>query len=158
MPELGTDCDLTLTHPLVNQGLPSGFLLDPDPAPDGKAIRIVREACSDGTRVTVRFELLLADRQLNPDGSTTTSTRAERYALLLAYLQQQTDIQVDCALGSLVNLGALGYAASERHGVSRTVVRVSLSNAGIYYPPVPSELLNQSLWDGLMRWQQAYWR
>lgn len=158
MPVLGTDCDLTLTHPLVNQGQPFGFLLAPAAALDGKNIRIVREVCSNETRMTVRFELLLADQQLSPDGHLSQIMRADRYDVLLQFMQQHEGIELDCALGSLINLGALGYSASERHYSSHTLVRIALSNAGAYFAPVPAETLNQSLWDGFLTWQQAYWR
>lgn len=164
MPELGGDCDLILTHALVNQGMPSGFMLEAQSTRLGKAVRISREVISDerlapgGTRVTVRCDLLLADQQLNPDGSPRQTSRLADYALLLAYLAQREGITLQCSAGIIANLGALGFAAVERHGDAHSLVHIALNNAGYYFPPADPERFNQSVWDGLLSWDAAYWR
>ncbi len=164
MPTLGTDCHITLTHPLVNGGAPYGFLLDPHSRRRPAGVMISREVVSDdllipgGVRINASFDVLLADLLINPDGSTHTASRLQDYARLLEYLDQQEEIALETEAGTLVNLGALGYAAVEKHGEGCSLVRVSLTNAGYYFPPVNAELLNLSVWDGTLNWTGAYWR
>lgn len=164
MPTLGTDCHITLTHPLVNSGSPYGFLLDPHSHRRPPGVMISREVVSDdllipgGVRISVSFDVLMADLQVNPDGSAHTAGRMVDYARLLEYLDQADGLDLETTAGTLVNLGALGYAAVEKHGESCSLVRVSLTNAGYYFPPVSAEVLNLSVWDGTLNWTGAYWR
>lgn len=160
MNHIGNDCHITLKHPGINEGIACGFVLDPDSNfPEGFAIK--REVFSELTipmKVWVYFDVLLADNLINPDGSRHDETRQEMYALLMQFLQQQHDIQFGFGLGAIVGLGAIEYAATEKHYASYSTVRVHLTNAGGYFGVIDGTRFNLSFWDGNLSWETGYWR
>lgn len=161
MPTIGQDCHITLSHPLVNGRAAYGFLLNEEPGESTRpgGVQITRQVLSDGsTLVWVLFDILLADRALNPDGSAHAKTRAQDYAVLLQYLAQLSDIAVQTPVGTILNLFAVGYTADERHMPYSSLIKCQLNNYGIYWPPVDPDTLAQSLWDGALTWSTSYWR
>ena len=159
MPTPGADCHITLAHPLVNAGDPYGFILDQERPTRPGGIAIKRQIASDGSqRVWVYFDILLADDLLNPNGSRHTKSRGEMYARWLEYMAQPGGLALGSALGVLLNLGALGWTAEERHIPDRSLLLCQLNNAGVYWPPVDPILLANSVWDGTLTWASSYWR
>jgi hypothetical protein len=158
--EIGKDCHVTLMHPQVNDGRPYGFVLDPQSRyPNGLAIR--REVFDGLTlpmKVWVYFDVLLADDLRNPDGSQHQPARAEMYAMLTAFLAKTKGLQLAFGLGAIVDLGALEYAATEKHYAGYSTVRVHLTNAGGYAGVIDQTRFNLSLWDGALTWETSYWR
>lgn len=159
MSALGSDCHITLTHPLVNGGKPYGFILDCTRSTHPGGISITREVSSDGSAlIWVYFDILLADDLLNPDGSRHAESRGEMYAAWLEYMAQREGLELECALGTLLNLGALGFTAEERHLPTESLLLCQVNNAGVYWPPVDAATLALSIWDGTLNWNGAYWR
>lgn len=160
MPTIGEDCHITLAHPLVNGGSAYGFLVSEEAGgsrPGG--VQITRQVLSDGnTLVWVLFDIVMADHALNPDGSPHAKTRAQDYAMLLQYLAQRSDINLQTPVGTIVNLFAVGYTADERHLPYSSIIKCQLNNYGIYWPPVDPDLLAQSFWDSALTWATSYWR
>ncbi len=160
MPNIGVDCHLTLTHDTVNLGDGYGFILDPaSHYPEGIAIK--REVFTDTSqpmKVWVYFDVLLADGLLNPDGSLHAQTRMEMYQTLVQYLGKQEGIQLAFGLGAITGLGAIEYAATEKHYRDHSVIRVQLTNVGAYYGVIDEEDFNNSVWDGALTWSTSYWR
>lgn len=159
MPTIGTDCHITLAHAAIDGGAAYGFLVNISHKIYPEGVRINREVISSGvTRVWLYFDVLLADDLLNPDGSIHAQTRAQMYSKLLQFLAMPAGIEVATPVGTLANLGALGFTADERHLPLSSLVKVQLNNAGYYWPPVAPELLAQSVWDGVLTWDTSYWR
>ena len=160
MPTIGTDCHVTLTHPNVNGGTAYGFVLDPNSNyPEGLAIK--REVFSELTlpmKVWVYFDVVLADDLINPDGSQHTETRAGMYGKLVEYLGKQEDVQITFSMGTVVGLGAIEYAATEKHYAEYSTVRVHLTNMGSYFGVIDEGAYNNSVWDGTLTWETSYWR
>jgi hypothetical protein len=160
MATVGTDCHLTLQHNDVNGGAAYGFLLDPGSRyPEGIAIK--REIYSEETdpnKLWVYFDILLADDLINPDGSAHGVTRAAMYAKLVEFLGKQSDITLSFGLGAIISLGALEYAATEKHYPSFSVIRVQLTNVDSYYGVIDETVLYASVWDGTLTWETSYWR
>ena len=48
LPIIGTDCDITLTHPDVHDGDPFGFILTPDPNHGRSGVSVQREVTPNG--------------------------------------------------------------------------------------------------------------
>lgn len=165
MPVIGKDCHLTLCHPAVNEGQPFGFVLAPEGGSHPQGVLVTREAFSDEAaalggemRVWVEFDVVLGDSLALPDGSFSTARRAELYLLLMKYLSQKEGICLETAVGTFVNLGALGYTARENHFADRSLVSCQLNNVGVYFPPADPAVLSASIWDGLLGWDSAIWR
>jgi hypothetical protein len=159
MASLGQDCHIKLRHTDVNGGEAAGFLVDTRHKLIPEGVRINRQVISDGTTaVWVYFDVVLADDLLNPDGSLHAETRSQMYSRLLQYLAQQAGIELETLVGTLTNLGALGFTADERHTPGRSIIKVQLNNAGYYWPPVNPELLALSVWSGTLTWGSGYWR
>ena len=160
MPNIGKDCHLTLSHADLNHGDACGFLLDPGSHwPEGIVIK--REVYTESDRpmkIWVYFDLLLADGMVNPDGSLHEQTRAEMYTRLVEYLGKQSGLQLGFALGVITDLGAIEYAAAEKHYAGYTAVRVQLTNVGVYFGVIDEEDFNNSIWDGPLTWETSYWR
>ena len=160
MATIGSDCHLTLRHDAVNGGAPSGFILDPlSHFPEGLAIK--REVFSDEAqpmKLWLYFDVLLADDLVNPDGSLHAESRAGMYARLIDYLAQQEGITLTFSLGAITSLGALEYAATEKHYPGYSVMRVQLTNVGRYYGVIDEAALLASRWDGTLTWESSYWR
>lgn len=158
-PVIGQDCHIKLSHAGIDAGAPYGFLVDERHKVYPEGVRINRETVSGGlVTVWVHADVVLADDLLNPDGTRHSATRAEMYAKLLEFLDQDSGIEMETPVGTLVNLGALGFTADERHLPRHSIVKLQLNNAGTYYPPVDADLLALSVWDGTLTWADSYWR
>lgn len=157
---IGSDCHITLAHPEVNGGEPYGFVLDPaSHYPEGLAVkREVFSGLTQPMKVWVYFDVLLADHLINPDGSLHQAGRQEMYAALAAYLEKTSGLRFGFGLGVIVELGALEYAATEKHYADYSAVRVHLTNLGGYSGIVDDARYQLSLWDGSLTWENSYWR
>ncbi|MCE5208274.1 MAG: hypothetical protein LLG42_08180 [Chloroflexi bacterium] len=157
---IGSNCHITLRHPDINGGEAYGFVLDPaSHYPEGLAIK--REVFTGLTipmKVWVYFDVLLADDLINPDGSRHEANRQEMYTMLMAYLGKLKDIQFGFGLGAIVGLGAIEYAATEKHYAGYSTIRVHLTNAGGYQGVIDESRFNLSFWDGDLTWETGYWR
>jgi hypothetical protein len=111
-----------------------------------------------GVTIWIYFDALLADSLLTPAGGFSTLTRAAQYALLMEYLQETEGITLQTVIGTFVNLGAVGFTAHEYHTPGYSLVKASLTNAGVYFPPVDPAMLTLSVWDGSLTWETSYWR
>ncbi len=159
MPTLGADCHIKLSHPDIDGGAEYGFIVDTQGKTRPGGISIQKEVFSDGTtRVWVYFDVLLADRLVNPDGSWHSASRAEMYVRLLQYLGKTSGLVLESPVGSLVNLGAIGFTAEEHHLPESSLMHCQVNNAGVYWPPVTPQQLTLSVWDGTLTWQTSYWR
>ena len=158
-PVLHQNCHLILQHPAINSGEDCGFLLREDPAQPGGVVSVQRERSSDGaSEVRVFFEVLLADGLLTPQGDACPWTRAQMYALLLAFLDQCEGIRLTCAAGVFEDLGAIGHSATALHSVHESRVACQLNHNGVYFPPVPLVDYQAALWDGERTWGASWWR
>ncbi len=157
---IGSNCHITLAHPDVNNGEPFGFVLDPaSHYPEGLAIkREVYSGLAQPMKVWVYFDILLADRLVNPDGSLHQTGRLEMYAMLTAFLGKSSGLRFGFGLGSIVELGALEYAATEKHYADVSAVRVQLTNLSGYAGVINETRYQLSLWDGSLIWESSYWR
>jgi len=156
---IGTNCHIRLTHADINGGDPYGFVLDHDNKIDGPPVTVQRQIDSDAnTVIKVYFNVLLGDDLINPDGSQHAASKADMYAMLTAFLAKESGLSLDSVIGSYSNIGATGHCATEYHYGGRSVVACQLNNAGVYYPPVPSDQLYNSVWDGTLTWASSYWR
>jgi hypothetical protein len=108
--------------------------------------------------VRVFFDILLADALVTPSGAFSPWTRAESYTWLLEFLAQAEGITFTAGMGVLSNLGALGHSATELHTAAASRISCQLSCAGAYFPPVPLEIYQSSLWDGTLGWGEGVWR
>jgi hypothetical protein len=165
MPKIGEDCDLTLTHPDVNSGVPYGFVLTPDPANKTSAVSIQREISAEGViTVYIFFTLILADFMNNPDGSPHSDSRALMYSMLLNYLSQTSGLTIGTFMGSWLGIGPLGHSATELHLPDASFISVKLYNATTYHPPVTEDLFLNSLWsadpaaEDALTWETSLWR
>ena len=171
MPTIGQDCHIILTHPQVNNGQPYGFLVTPDGGIRPGGVSITHEVDSFGrTRLYIYFDILLADRAINPNGSPRAGiTRQSDYALIMAYLSKMDSINLTTPIGSFLNLGAVGWTADERHMPDHSVMKCQINNVGVYWPPVPPDLLAQCVWGQVidenhnqavvsLNWGNSYWR
>jgi len=111
-----------------------------------------------GVTIWIYFDALLADSLLTPAGGLFPDTRSEQYALLSAYLQETEGITLQTAIGTFVNLGAVGFTSHEYHTPACSLVKACLTNAGVYFPPVDPAMLTLSVWDGSLTWETSYWR
>ena len=67
---IGKDCHIILSHPEIDDGEGYGFLLAEDQGIKNGGVQITREVDSGGTtRLWLHFDVLLADRAVNPDGT-----------------------------------------------------------------------------------------
>jgi hypothetical protein len=158
---LGVNCHLTLQHDSVNLGAPYGFILHPDSANEksGPAVSIQKSIDSDGgIIVRVFFSVLLADGLVNPDGSRHADSRADMYAMILAYLAEDNNLTLTCPAGIVSNLCSLGHVSTEHHYGDHSLIICQLTDLAVYYPPAPPALFNISVWDGTLTWSTSYWR
>lgn len=159
MPTVGQDCHVSLSHAAINGGAACGFLLEAESEKRAPSVVVQRETDSDGVmHVRVFFTVLLADGQLNPDGSPHTPTRSQEYAALLRYLEQSAGVALQDSFGVFSNLGALGYCASEAHYPLHGAVTCQFNNSGPYFAPADPAAFNASLWDGGQSWANSFWR
>jgi len=156
---LGRDCHIILAHPEIDDGEGYGFLLSEDQGIKSGGVQMTREVDSGGTtRLWLHFDVLLADRSINPDGSLRSQTRAQDYAKLCQYLSKQGGVSITSPAGTLFSLGAVGWTADERHLPGYALIKCQFNNVGIYWPPVDPEVIVLSVWDGILTWASAYWR
>jgi hypothetical protein len=150
----------------VNGGDPYGFILTPDPTYGRSGVSIQREIIPDTgeTSIFIFFSILLADDLSNPDGSDHTQTRAEMYAMLLDYLEQSSELCIETVLGTWLGIGTIGHSATELHLIKGSMISMKLANISDYRPPVDSDTVFYSIWQGspltddALTWETSVWR
>ena len=160
MPTIGTDCHITLEHANVNGGAAFGFVLAAE-SNLKEGVYVKREVFTDDLlpmKVWTFFDVILADDLLNPDNTAHEESKNTMYLMLMDFLDEQEDIILSFVGGSLTSLGAIEFAASEKHYPGYTIVRVQLTNLGEYFGLVITERYDLSLWDGTLTWETSYWR
>jgi hypothetical protein len=162
---LGENCDLILSHPSVNSGVPMGFVLTPDPTNKTSAVSIQREITAEGvTSIYIFFTIILADDLKNPDGSDHADGRAIMYSYLLNYLSQSSGLSVGTVMGTWLGIGPLGHSATELHLVNASFISIKLFNVTTYHPPISDTLFLNSLWSAspadpdALTWETSLWR
>lgn len=164
-PQIGIDCDIILSHPLVNGGAPYGFVLSPDPQKAGSAFSIQRNLSAEGETFIFLFAtILLADDLKNPDGSEHTDSKQTMYAMLLDFLSHTDEITITTFDGSFLGLGQIGHTSTEMHLVDATYISLKFANLSAYHPPIASSLLFGSIWQDApppvdaLTWETSVWR
>ncbi len=158
-PILGKDCPIILAHHELDGGEGYGFLLAEDQGIKSGGVQMTREVDSGGsTRLWLHFDVLLAERALNPDGSLRAQSRAQDYAKLCQFLDKRGEVAITSPAGTLLSLGAVGWTADERHLPGFALIKCQFNNTGVYWPPVDPDLILLSTWDGSLTWSSAYWR
>jgi len=161
LPVIGTDCDITFTHPDVNSGAPYGFILAVDPSVRGGSISIQRSVDADTRVVSIRLLLtvLLADDLKNPDGSEHGDDRFTMYAKLIEYLAKLDGLTIETVLGIWTGLAPLGFSATELHQVKLSHIACQFDNISTYHPPITSPSFSISKWnEPTLSWATSYWR
>jgi hypothetical protein len=161
LPIIGTDCDITLTHPSVNGGAPYGFILAADPSVRGGAISIQRSVDTLTGVISIRLVMtvLMADDLKNPNGSVHGVTRAVMYDKMIAYLATTDGLAIDTVMGTWLGLAPLGFSVTEMHQVKVSHIACQFDNISLYHPPISYNLVASSLWDGpTLTWASSYWR
>ena len=164
-PIIGTNCDIVLVHPLVNDGNPYGFVLSPDPQKSGSAFSVQRSIDAEGaTHIFLFATILLADDLKNPDGSEHADDKQTMYAMLLDFLDQSDEFSVDTFDGTFLGLGQLGHTSTELHLVDATYISIKFANLTAYHPPINSALFFGSIWQDspptltAFTWESSVWR
>lgn len=165
MTTIGTDCDLVLIHPDVNDGDPYGFVIAPDASNRGSSISIQRELNDeDEVQIYIFFTILLADELKNPDGSMHAVDRETMYNMLLNYLAQTEGLSIGTFMGTWLGVGPMGHSATELHLVDGSYISCKLTNISAYHPPVDSDIFFGSVWqadipeDSALTWDSSLWR
>ena len=165
MTTIGTDCDLVLIHPDVNDGDPYGFVIAPDASNRGSSISIQRELNDeDEVQIYIFFTILLADELKNPDGSMHAVDRETMYNMLLNYLAQTEGLSIGTFMGTWLGVGPMGHSATELHLVDGSYISCKLTNISAYHPPVDSDIFFGSEWqadipeDSALTWDSSLWR
>ena len=165
MTTIGTDCDITLVHPDVNDGDPYGFVLSPDASNRGSSVSIQREVDEDGDiQVYIFFTIILADELKNPDGSMHADDRDSMYAMLLDFLEQTKGLSIGTVMGTWLGIGPMGHSATELHLTDGSYISCKMTNISAYRPPIDSDLFFGSLWQdyspasGAFTWNSSVWR
>jgi hypothetical protein len=154
----GVNCHVTLSHPDIDAGVPYGFLVVVDDQTKGEGIQFTRNVISPTlTEVWISFDVICADRMINPDGSFHTDTRAQMYAKLSQFLAKTSGLILTTFLTSYIDLGSIGFTADERHKPTHSIIKCSFNNTGFYWP-VDAEATLLSVWDGTLTWNTSYWR
>ena len=164
----GMDCNIALSHPSINNGVPCGFLLD-DSKEAGPAVSIQREAVrqDDGSYLDNQkyfFTVILADKLPNPNGSTHLEDAAAMYEMLMQYLSQHSSLALLTPSGTFSGLYASGHYATEVHYPDISLVTVQMSSSGTSFDPVDvtrfiqSEWVDEAVYAGEMTWSNTYWR
>lgn len=160
-PIIGTDCDITFTHPLVNSGAPYGFILAVDPSVRGGSISVQRSVDSLTSEISIRLLLtvLLADDLKNPDGSEHSDSRSTMYTMLMDYLARIDGLSITTVMGTWTGLAPLGFSATELHQVKLSHVACQFDNISVYHPPITSPSFSISKWnEPTLSWATSYWR
>jgi len=160
MPTIGTDCDITLTHPQLNSGDPYGFLIAYDPTVRGNNISVQRQLVDDEISIRIFFTIILADDLKNHDGSEHSADRQTMYNKLLEYLAITEGLSVDTVIGVFAGMGATGFSGTELHQPEVTHVSLQFNNITLYHPPIDSDLFFASVWNGDgIKWEDnMIWR
>ncbi len=173
MAVIGTDCDVTLHHPLVNNGQPVGFMLYRDRSPQtrehGPAVQIHYEAYTDALGQTgdVRhlwFTVFFAPAALTPGGGPPELPARVARQYLLDIVTQHSDITLTTPLGILTGLSTAGNVLIEKVWADSQAVTVHLSTHSTRFTPVDSARYGDSFWvDGetytsMLTWENSYWR
>ena len=165
MANIGTDCDIILVHPDVNEGDPFGFVLSPDPSNKGSAVSIQREVDTEGdTQIYIFFTIVLSDELMNPDGSMHSANRESMYTMLLDYLNQAEGLSIGTVMGTWLGIGPMGHSATELHLVDGSYISCKMTNISAYHAPIESGLFFGSVWqndtpsDDAFTWDSSVWR
>lgn len=166
-PTLGEDCHVILSHPDIDGGAGYGFICPKDESIREEGVQVIRQVESQdtvysdahlGTHLWITFDVICSDDLRAPNGVKHSKTRAQDYAKLMEFLLQTSGLVLVTPVGAYVNLGALGFAADERHRPHHSIIKCELNNVGFYFPPVDPDLLALSVWDGGLTWETSYWR
>ncbi len=164
-PVIGSNCDIVLVHPLVNDGNPYGFVLSPDPSKSGPAFSVQRNISSDGSiNIFLFATILLADELKNPDGSEHADSKQTMYSMLLDFLDQSDEFGIDTFDGTFLGLGQLGHTATELHLIDAMYISIKFANLTAYHPPIASGLYFGSIWQDTppgvdaFTWETSVWR
>lgn len=159
-PILGTNCDVTFTHPDVNGGDPYGFILAYDPTVRGNSLSVQRSVDADTGEISIRIFLtvILADDLKNPDGSDHSETRADMYDKLIAYLATSDGLSINTVMGTFTGVAPTGFSATELHQPLVSHCACQFNNISTYHPPITSDAFFESEWDGELSWATSYWR
>lgn len=160
-PVIGTDADITFTHPDVNSGAPFPFILAIDPSVRGGSLSVQRLVEENTGTVSIRLSLtvLLADDLKNPDGSEHTYTRAQSYAKLIDYLGKIDGLTINTVMGVWTGLAPVGFSATELHQPNRSHVACQFDNISSYHAPITSPTFWLSTWgEATLTWATSYWR
>jgi hypothetical protein len=178
---IGENCHFTLQHNEIDAGDSYGFLSPLDESVREAGVQMVRQVVTPdpadpnqngSVSLWCYFDVLLADNAIDPDGSPHEYTRAEDYARLLEFLDKKEGLTLTTIVGSILNLGSLGFSADERHLPGYSVIKCQLNNVGYYFPPVDPALLALAVWgsdsitggpvviEGVasLNWDAGYWR
>ena len=165
MATIGTDCDIALIHPDVNDGDPYGFVLSPDASNKGSSVSIQREVDEAGdTQIYIFFTVVLADELKNPDGSMNIANREAMYTMLLDFLAETEGLSISTVMGTWLGIGPMGHSATELHLVEGSYVSCKMTNISDYHPPIDSGLFLGSEWqaevpaDDAFTWDSSVWR
>ena len=168
MAVIGTDCDVVLFNPGLEEGAGLGCLLDKNRLMRG-GVNVFRSAYkqADGSykdSQVVTLIVLLGDALTNPDGSIHTSGRAEEYAQLFSILNLRSQIGIMTREGVYSGLYSNGHYAIEDHSGRVSRITLQLSSEGDIFAPADRDRFEQSLWvesdsyAGSMSWDNSYWR
>lgn len=160
-PVVGTDCDITFTHPDINSGDPFPFILAIDPSVRGGSLSVQRNIDENTYAISIRLSLtvLLADDLKNPDGSEHTNSRADSYAALIQYLAKVDGLTINTVMGTWTGLAPIGFSATELHQPNRSHVACQFDNISTYHSPITAAAFWLSTWDEpTLTWATSYWR
>ncbi len=174
---IGVDCDLTLSHPLVDGGAEFGFLLY-NLAPGqvlpksayGPPIKIHYEAYNDALGIPhdVRhlwFVIVIANGLLNPDGSPHADSAAVMRAKILELCQyHDSNLTLNTPSGLVTGLNTLDNILIDTIYPGMETIEVHLtSSTFVFASPDPIAWFN-SFWvdlatyTGPRTWNNSYWR
>lgn len=160
----GSNCNITLTHPDINDGNPIGFILEPSPRKENPAVYVRLERTSDyESYLFVSFSVVLSDSMRSPDGAIVPWTKAEMYELLLSVLDQgdrdDETITLVCSAGVYTGLAPFGSSVYLLEALpNKYKLDVVLTRDYTYFRPPPVEDFLASYWDGVRTWETSYWR
>ncbi len=164
MATVGVDCDITLTHPDVNGGLPVGFILKRARATVSGLVTLRRQAyrLPEGgytDRLVWWMTILCSDELLNPNGSRHARDRQDIYDDLVAFLNARTGITLDTINGIYTDLHATLTVTTEYIGRLSDEIVLRLNNGAFNdLAPIDRERFLASVWDGVLTWDTSYWR
>jgi hypothetical protein len=161
IPIIGTDCDITLTHPSINSGAPYGFIIAKDATVRGGSVAVQRSIDANTLIVSIRIFLtvLLANDLKNPDGSEHAETRTQMYDMLLAYLATNDGLSITTVVGCFTGIAPIGFSATELHQAQMSHIACQFDNISTYHPPITDPNFILSKWDALtLTWATSYWR